>query len=76
MLIDCDSCVARGVRCADCIVTVLFADAQRPAGGWDPEEFRALGVLAAAGLLPPPAEVAGSVLSRTARRVPPPRRAG
>ncbi|SNQ51236.1 conserved hypothetical protein [Frankia canadensis] len=80
MLIDCDSCVARGARCAGCVVTVMFAGADRPGAaaspGWDAEEFRALGVLAAAGLLPPPGEMAGSVLERTARLLPPPRRAG
>ncbi|MCM3884814.1 hypothetical protein [Frankia sp. R82] len=27
MLIDCDSCVARGVQCASCVLTVMFADA-------------------------------------------------
>ncbi|CAJ63740.1 MULTISPECIES: hypothetical protein [Frankia] len=78
MLIDCDSCVGRGARCADCVVTVMFAD-----GGlvWDAQERRALAVLAAAGLLPPLEALAGSVLERVpgdaarpAAR--PPRRAG
>ncbi|WP_163547403.1 hypothetical protein [Candidatus Frankia nodulisporulans] len=36
MLIDCDSCAARGVRCADCVITVMLADTgdvPPPAGG-------------------------------------------
>ncbi|EIV96522.1 hypothetical protein [Frankia sp. QA3] len=81
MLIDCDSCVGRGARCADCAVTVMFAD---EGGGvvWDAQEYRALAVLAAAGLLPPPEELAGSVLDRVPRGTAahgaarPPRRAG
>ncbi|CAO5240933.1 hypothetical protein [Frankia sp. AgKG'84/4] len=81
MLIDCDSCVARGVRCAGCVVTVMFADAApRPAargadpGGapatqprWDAQELRALGVLADAGLLPPVGSLTGAVLDRIPR---------
>ncbi len=81
MLIDCDSCVGRGVRCADCVVTVMFAE---EGGGmeWDAQERRALAVLSAAGLLPPLAELAGSVLQRVPRGAAergaarPPRRAG
>ncbi|MCM3922783.1 hypothetical protein ND748_14075, partial [Frankia sp. AiPs1] len=62
MLIDCDSCVGRGARCADCVVTVMF-EGEGEGGGlaWDAQERRALAVLAAAGLLPPLAELAGSV---------------
>jgi hypothetical protein len=52
MLIDCDRCTVRGASCADCVVTFLF-------GGppddvlLDPDEQRALNVLASAGLVPP-----------------------
>ncbi|CAO5173861.1 4Fe-4S ferredoxin-type domain-containing protein [Frankia sp. AiPs1] len=90
MLIDCDSCGARGVRCAGCVVTMMFADAgERPAPGarpvgsgswgaderWDADELRALRVLGAAGLLPALEELADAVLERGARRASPPRRA-
>ncbi|MCK9894052.1 hypothetical protein [Frankia sp. AgB32] len=80
MLIDCDSCVVRGVRCAGCVVTVMFADAvPRPAAAargvdasgapeaeprWDAQELCALGVLADAGLLPAVGNLAGAVLDR------------
>ncbi len=81
MLIDCDSCVARGVRCAGCVVTVMFADAApRPAARgadtgdapateprWDAQELCALGVLADAGLLPPVGSLTGAVLDRIPR---------
>lgn len=58
MVIDCGRCEMRGADCQDCVVTVLgpapgarFA-AQSP--GYLPEaEVKALGVLAAAGLVPP-----------------------
>jgi hypothetical protein len=81
MLIDCDSCAGRGLRCADCVITVMLGEAD---GGmeWDAQERRALAVLAAAGLLPPLAELAGSVLERVPRGAAahgaarPPRRAG
>lgn len=49
--IDCDSCVVRGTGCADCVVTVLLG---APPGVFvDPDEARALDVLAASGLVPP-----------------------
>ncbi len=81
MLIDCDSCVGRGAPCVDCVVTVMFADEGKDPA-WDAQERRALAVLAAAGLLPPLAELADSVLDRVRRgaaapgAVRPPRRAG
>lgn len=52
MLIDCDSCDARGRACSDCVVTVLLGGP--PAGvSVDPEEWAALDALTAAGLVPP-----------------------
>jgi hypothetical protein len=52
VLIDCDRCTVRGAGCSDCVVTFLL-------GGppddvlLDPDEQRALNVLASAGLVPP-----------------------
>lgn len=58
MVIDCGRCEMRGPGCQDCVVTVLGPapgtrfPAQSP--GYLPEaEVKALGVLAAAGLVPP-----------------------
>ncbi|MGY4642756.1 hypothetical protein [Cellulomonas sp. URHB0016] len=63
MIIDCDSCSARAVACADCVVTFLTVTvrpgavpALRPRAGTvelDPAERAALGVLAAQGFVPP-----------------------
>ncbi|ONH28402.1 hypothetical protein [Pseudofrankia asymbiotica] len=50
MLIDCDSCVARGDACKDCVLSVLLAPP--PVVEWDEDERRALALLADAGLLP------------------------
>ena len=52
MLIDCDTCVARGVACRDCVVTVLL---QRPPVPLelDDAEQRAIAELSDAGLVPP-----------------------
>lgn len=58
MVIDCGRCEMRGAGCRDCAVTVLgpakgaASPAESP--GYLPEaEVKALGVLAAAGLVPP-----------------------
>jgi hypothetical protein len=50
MLIDCDSCVMRGLACHDCVVTVLLGPP--PEVGFDEDEQRALAVLADSGLVP------------------------
>lgn len=52
MIIDCDTCRVRGPACGDCVVTVLLG---RPgqAPDLDAAEQRAIGVLAAGGLVPP-----------------------
>ncbi|MDQ2739959.1 MAG: hypothetical protein M3Y35_15355 [Actinomycetota bacterium] len=52
MHIDCDSCSVRGAACSGCVITVLLG---MPDQGveWDDAEQRALGVLAASGLVPP-----------------------
>jgi hypothetical protein len=52
MHIDCDSCTVRGDACSGCVVTVLLGPPERRVE-WDDAEQRALGVLAASGLVPP-----------------------
>ena len=51
ILVDCDTCAVRGHGCADCVVTVLMG--APPEVQVDPDEQRALEVLAASGLVPP-----------------------
>lgn len=51
VLIDCDSCVVRGLACHDCVVTVLLGPP--PELSFDHEEQQALEVLAGSGLVPP-----------------------
>ena len=58
MEIDCGRCEMRGAGCQDCVITVLeprnVAGFSAEALGYLPEaEVEALGVLAAAGLVPP-----------------------
>ncbi len=50
--VDCDTCVARGAACSDCVVMVLLGNS----GGvvdLDPDEQAALQALAGSGLVPP-----------------------
>ncbi len=49
--IDCDRCVARGLACHDCVMTVLLGPP--PELTFDEEEHQALEVLARGGLVPP-----------------------
>jgi hypothetical protein len=56
--IDCGRCEMRGTGCQDCVVTVLeprnVASSSAEAPGYLGEaEVKALGVLAAAGMVPP-----------------------
>ena len=58
MKIDCGRCQMRGTGCGDCVITVLgprnAAAAPAAASGYlGEEEVQALGVLAAAGMVPP-----------------------
>jgi hypothetical protein len=58
MVIDCGRCAVRGAGCRDCVVTVLSpanvtGHAPQAPDDLDEAELRALGVLAAAGLVPP-----------------------
>lgn len=64
MIIDCESCPVRGVRCPDCSVAAVFAsvpvavaEATLPL---DAAERRAVAVLTAGGLVAP-AEAAAAV---------------
>ncbi len=53
-IIDCDSCVVRGLACHDCVVTVLLGPPPELADLIiDDDERRALDVLAESGLVPP-----------------------
>jgi hypothetical protein len=62
MIIDCDTCVVRGLACGDCVVAVMLG---APPGAIevDDDERCALDVLARSGLVPrlrmlPPHEAA------------------
>ncbi|GAB2973230.1 hypothetical protein LWP59_30670 [Amycolatopsis acidiphila] len=50
MIVDCGRCVARGIGCADCAVSVLLN--APPTVEWDPDELRAIEALAEGGLIP------------------------
>ncbi len=66
--VDCETCVARGIACRDCVVTVLLDTA----GGvvdLDPDEQAALQALAGSGLVPPLRLIPGA---RQVRGVQPP----
>ena len=66
--VDCDSCVARGPTCGDCVITVLLGVS--PAGvDLDAAEQEALSALAGSGLVPPLRLVPGA---RRGRAVEPP----
>lgn len=65
MLIDCDTCAARDVGCADCVITLLLRTSDTSAD-LDVGEARAFGVLAAGGLAPPLRLVPVRPLSRPA----------
>ncbi len=50
--VDCDTCIARGPACGDCVVTVLLG-APRSGLDLDADERAALAALADSGLVPP-----------------------
>ncbi len=52
MIIDCDTCRVRGPACGDCVVTVMLG-LPGTRHSLDVAEQRAIGVLAASGLVPP-----------------------
>lgn len=51
VLVDCDTCLVRGLACHDCVVTVLLGPP--PELSFDADEQAALAVLADSGLVPP-----------------------
>ena len=51
VLVDCDTCLVRGLSCHDCVVTVLLGPP--PELSFDHDEQQALAVLADSGLVPP-----------------------
>jgi hypothetical protein len=67
--VDCDTCVARGIACSDCVVTVLLDTSGRVVD-LDPDEQAALQALAGSGLVPPLRLIPGA---REVRDVQPPR---
>jgi len=52
LVVDCDTCVARGPGCPDCVVTVLLG-MPAPRLRIEHSSVRALDVLARSGLVPP-----------------------
>jgi hypothetical protein len=51
MHVDCDTCAVRGTACGGCVISVMLG--APPAGvELDAEEYRALRVLADAGMVP------------------------
>lgn len=51
MVIDCDSCQVRGLRCSDCVVTAFLG--QPSQAEFDGDDVRALSALAQGGLVAP-----------------------
>jgi hypothetical protein len=50
MIIDCDTCVVRGLACGDCVVSVLLG--APPSVELDATEQRAIDALGRAGIVP------------------------
>ena len=50
--VDCETCVARGPACSDCVVSVLLG-ASKGVIDFNPDEQTALKTLADSGLVPP-----------------------
>jgi hypothetical protein len=58
MVIDCGRCLKRGIDCQDCVIATLEPPSltgysRHARRNLDEAEVRAIGVLAAAGLVPP-----------------------
>jgi len=64
VLIDCDTCQARGPACGDCVVTVLLGPPAEMGVELDGAERAAIAVLADSGLVPPLRLVPGSSTHR------------
>ena len=65
--VDCDTCVARGIACSDCVVTVLLG-ASGGAVDLDPDEQAALKALAGSGLCRRSGSIPAPDRSGTSRR--------
>lgn len=53
MLVDCDTCTARGPACGECVVSVLLGAPRAEVDHLADDERAALDAMAAGGLLPP-----------------------
>ena len=55
MLIDCDSCAIRGLGCGDCVVSMFLLTTRQRGSSveLDEDEFNAVAMLAAGGLVSP-----------------------
>jgi hypothetical protein len=53
LVIDCDSCLARGPACGDCVVTCLLGPPPPEGRQLDEHQVQAIGALSASGLVPP-----------------------
>ena len=67
--VDCETCVARGPACQDCVISVLLGAPGQGVVDLDPAEQAALSALADSGLVPPLRLIPGA---RPARSVQPP----
>ncbi len=66
--VDCETCVARGPACQDCMISVLLGAPGQGGLDLDPAEQSALSALADSGLVPPLRLIPGA---RPARGVQP-----
>lgn len=62
--VDCDTCIARGPACGDCVITVLL-DGTSNGVDLDGDEQAAFAALAASGLVPPLRLIAGAAQVRS-----------
>ncbi|CAA9331816.1 MAG: hypothetical protein AVDCRST_MAG29-1094 [uncultured Nocardioidaceae bacterium] len=53
LVIDCDSCLARGPACSDCVVSCLLGPPPPQGRRLDDDEVQAIDALSASGLVPP-----------------------
>lgn len=53
LIVDCHTCLVRGVGCADCVISVLFEPADPARHFFEPDEQAAVVALAGSGLVPP-----------------------
>ncbi len=65
--VDCDTCVARGSACQDCVISVLLGAPGQTVVDLDPVERAALSTLADSGLVPPLRLIPGARPARGVR---------